>query len=227
MKIAALYDVHGNLPALEAVLHACRKAGADTVVLGGDLAAGPLPAETLEIIIALGDWAVGLQGAADRAVVACYDLLMAKHRAELDAQDPLAVWAAGRITRRQRDYLAGLPGELRFPSEDLGELYFYHALPGSSGAALRLPPGAQVIVAGDGHRQGEELQDGRRIVHPGSVGMAEDGTPGARWALFGEKIELQRTPYDTAQAARRIVRCGMPGAEAWTAQHVLRHEARS
>ena len=47
MPIAAIYDIHGNLPALEAVLEEVRQAGVDGVVVGGDLIPGPMPRETL------------------------------------------------------------------------------------------------------------------------------------------------------------------------------------
>jgi len=227
MRIAALYDIHGNLPALEAALRAARRADVDKVVLGGDIAAGPLPAETLEILMALGDWAVAIQGAADRAVVTCYDLLMAKHHGELAACDPLARWAAGRITGHQRDYLQALPSDLRFLMQDLGEVYFYHAVPGDGREPGRLPAGGQVIVAGSGHRQAQEHRDGRLFVHPGSVGMPEGDAPGACWALLGEHVEMQRTEYDGKQAARRVVRCGMPDAQAWTERYILGAGARS
>src|SRR5204862_6543378 len=64
MKVAALYDIHGNLPALEAVL---REVPEDAIVLiGGDTAAGPMPAGTLERLLAPGDRAVWIRGDADR-----------------------------------------------------------------------------------------------------------------------------------------------------------------
>ncbi len=227
MRIAALYDIHGNLPALEAVLHAARGADVDKIVLGGDIAAGPLPAETLKILMALGDWAVAIQGAADRAVVTCYDLLMAKHHNELAACDPLARWAASRITGHQRDYLHELPSDLRFLMQDLGEVHFYHAIPGDGLESARFPAGGEVIVAGSGHRQALEHRDGRLFVHPGSVGMPEGDAPGACWALLGEHVELQRTEYDGRQAARRVLRSGMPDAQDWTERYILGTRARS
>lgn len=47
MRVAALYDIHGNLPALEAVLREVRSAGVDRIVVGGDVIPGPMPRETL------------------------------------------------------------------------------------------------------------------------------------------------------------------------------------
>lgn len=220
MRIAALYDIHGNLPALEAALQAARKAGADKVVLGGDIAAGPLPAETLEILMAFGDWVSAIQGAADRAVVTCYDLLLSRHKPEPGSFDDLVLWAAGHITGHQRDYLKALPQELRFLSQDLGEIYFVHTLAGEGGETPALPTSAQVVVAGRDHRQAEEQRDGHLLVRPGSVGMPQGDEPGARWALLGEKVELIRTEYDTAHASRRVLRSGMPGAKAWSQRYV-------
>ncbi len=227
MRIAALYDIHANLPALEATLQAARKSGADKVVLGGDIAAGPLPADALDILIALGDWVVAIQGPADRAVVDCYDRLMAGRLDETKAFDPLVRWAAGRISRHQRDYLHALPADIRFLMQDLGEVYFYHSLSDGGEPPARLPRGDEVIVAGSGHSQGEEYRDSHRLVHPGSVGMPDGELPGAHWALLGEHVELMRTEYDYAHAARRIVRCGMPDAKAWADRYVLGAAARS
>ena len=53
MRVAALYDIHGNLPALEAVLDDVRTAGVDSIVIGGDVVPGPLPRETLACLEAL------------------------------------------------------------------------------------------------------------------------------------------------------------------------------
>ena len=53
MPVAALYDIHGNLPALEAVLEDIVRAGADRVVVGGDVVPGPMPRETLVRLLEL------------------------------------------------------------------------------------------------------------------------------------------------------------------------------
>lgn len=83
MRIAVLADIHGNLPALEAVLAEVDRAGVDAVVLNGDLATGPMPAETLDRLAALGDRAVWVRGNADRELVEAYD----KGRADPDLPD--------------------------------------------------------------------------------------------------------------------------------------------
>ena len=71
--VAALYDVHGNLPALEAVLADDAFARADAVVVGGDVASGPMPAEVLDRLAALDLPLRWVRGNADREVVDCFD----------------------------------------------------------------------------------------------------------------------------------------------------------
>jgi predicted phosphodiesterase len=73
MRVAALYDIHGNLPALEAVLAEVEYAGIDKFVVGGDVAAGPLPRETIEALMALAPRARFVRGNADREIVESFD----------------------------------------------------------------------------------------------------------------------------------------------------------
>ena len=73
IRIAAIYDVHGNLPALDAVLRDIEREKPDIIVVGGDVASGPLPRETLERLMGLGDRARFIRGNADRELVACFD----------------------------------------------------------------------------------------------------------------------------------------------------------
>jgi len=73
MKIAALYDIHGNLPALNAVLAELEGVQPDVVVVGGDIVSGPMPRQTLECLGQLGKQARYIRGNADREVVAAFD----------------------------------------------------------------------------------------------------------------------------------------------------------
>src|SRR5262249_33094279 len=66
LRVAALYDVHGNLPALEAVLADVARERVDAIVVGGDFAAGPMPVETFDRLRGLGDRALFLSGNAER-----------------------------------------------------------------------------------------------------------------------------------------------------------------
>ena len=73
MRVAVLADIHGNLPALEAVLRDVDAAGVDAVVLGGDLADGPMPAQTLDRLEELGERAVWVRGNSDRWLADAFD----------------------------------------------------------------------------------------------------------------------------------------------------------
>jgi putative phosphoesterase len=70
MRVAVLADIHGNLPALDAVLSDVRAAGADAIVLNGDIATGPMPAETLDRLAGLSGQVIWVRGNADRELAA-------------------------------------------------------------------------------------------------------------------------------------------------------------
>ena len=70
MRIAAIYDIHANLPALEAVLQEIRQANVDCVVVGGDVVPGPLPLETIQCLLDLDIPAQFIHGNGDREVLA-------------------------------------------------------------------------------------------------------------------------------------------------------------
>jgi predicted phosphodiesterase len=113
--VAVLSDIHGVLPALDAVLAEPDVAAADRVVLTGDLAAGPLPAQTLERLTSVGDRAVWVRGNADR------DLVELAGGGDTKIPDPIAPWAAGQLSksrstcsttcRRQRRSLSPASGK--------------------------------------------------------------------------------------------------------------------
>jgi putative phosphoesterase len=73
VRVAVLADIHGNLPALEAVLRDVDAAGADAIVLAGDMTVGPLQAETLDLLNSLGEKVIWVRGNCERAVVEVFD----------------------------------------------------------------------------------------------------------------------------------------------------------
>lgn len=73
MRVAALYDIHVNAPALDAVLLELERVGVDRIVVGGDVVPGPMPVETLERLRALGDRVEFVRGNGDRWVVHAFD----------------------------------------------------------------------------------------------------------------------------------------------------------
>jgi putative phosphoesterase len=231
VRVAALYDIHGNLPALEAVLADLEGLGTDRLVLGGDLATGPMPKETLDLLVGLGDRALAIRGNADRELVAAFD------GQPPDASQPeevqrLTEWAASRLDRPSRDFLAQLPLTVELDVDGLGRVLFCHATPHDDVglftpatpaewvAELLQPLEAATVVCGHTHLSFERVVDGVRVVNPGSVGMPY-GDAAAHWLLLGPGVEFRSTAYDLEEAATRVRRTGCPLAE-MLAEQILR-----
>jgi putative phosphoesterase len=226
MRVAVLADIHGNLPALEAVLAEVDRLAVDRLVLNGDIAGGPLPGETLDRLAELGEHAIWVHGNGERGLVAGFD-----HAADPTANEhDLEV---GRLlTRHQRDQLAGLSMTVTLEVDGLGTVLFCHATPrrddemllvdspASRYAEVLAGVTADVVVLGHTHMPFDRLHDRRRVVNPGSVGMAY-GHAGAAWALLGPGVELCRTPYDPAAAAARLAAGPWPRAAWWAETFVL------
>src|SRR5689334_7366912 len=114
MRVAVLDDVHGNLPALDAALAEVDRADIDAIVFGGDLVWGPMPGETLDRLVALGDRARFVMGNADSDVVAAFDGGAPEHEA-------VSQYCAQRVSRSQRDFLAALPPAVVLDVDGLGD----------------------------------------------------------------------------------------------------------
>lgn len=221
MRVAALHDVHGNLPALEAVLAAVELKGVDLIVFGGDVAAGLLPVETIDRLMEIRD-ARFVMGNADRILVELFDAGGGSEEGLID------VWCAAQIDRRQRDFLASFE-----PNVVVGDVCICHATPHSDEAMFtRITPddrvrelmqevAQDVVVCGHTHMQFDRAVDGIRIVNAGSVGMPY-GTTDACWALVdGTDVELRRTPYDLDAAAERLRGSGHSMRDRLIAENVL------
>jgi predicted phosphodiesterase len=215
VRTAVLSDIHGNLPALEAVL---AELEADLVVVGGDVAAGPLPGETLDALAGLE--ARYVMGNADRLMVAAYD-----RGDDPDAlEDPIArldAWCAQRITREQRDRLAAYE-----PTVSVDGTLFCHGSPRSDEEIItavspeeRLEPmlagvAEGTVVCGHTHHQFDRAVLGKRLLNAGSVGMPYEDEPAAYWLLLEDgEPTLRRTGYDIGAAAARLRASGFPDVE--------------
>ena len=221
MRVAALYDVHGNLPALQAVLADPRCAAADVVVSGGDLVAGPFPAECLDRLEALGDRVRFLVGNGDREVVSPTD--------EQWSRD-VGAWAAERLAHGMAERVRSWPATVELEIAGLGAVLFCHATPGSDLTILTRQTleddvareladvSADVVVCGHTHVQYDRSVGAVRLVNAGSVGMPYEGSPDARWALLGPAgVDLVSTAYDAAAALDDLGRTGFPLVEQWLA----------
>jgi predicted phosphodiesterase len=232
MRVAVLADIHGNLPALAAVLSEVDAAGVDTIVLNGDLATGPMPAETLDRLAALGDRAIWVRGNADRELAAAYDGALDPGLPEV-ARVPTE-YAASRLEGRHRDLLAGLPLCVTLEVPGLGQVRFCHATARSDTEIVLVDSplhryreafagtSEPTVVLGHTHMPFDRLADCRRFVNPGSVGMPYGGA-GAFWALLGPDVVLRRTGYDTSAAAEtfRAAAPGYPALAEFIADNVL------
>jgi predicted phosphodiesterase len=229
MRVAVLADIHANRPALDAVLDEPDVAGADAVVLLGDIALGPMPVPTLDRLGALGDRAVWVHGNCEREMVTAFD---GGEVPGPNAADAIAT--AALIGREHRDRLDRLPLTVALDIDGLGPTLFCHASPRRDDEMLLVdsPPqrwaaaldgvDAAVVVCGHTHMPFDRLAGGRRVVNPGSVGMPY-GHPGAGWALLGPGVTLRQTRYDAEAAAQVIGASEYPGARAWAAEYVLNH----
>ena len=226
MRVAVLSDIHGNLPALEAVLEQVARETPDLVVVCGDVASGPLPVETLTVLMALPDVRF-LHGNADRSLVAGFD-----GSAKPRLAGPAADWCAAQLSKEHRDFLASFPAEVRLEIDGLGRVLFCHGSPrGDEEMMTAATPedrlreftaGSEtdVIVCGHTHMQFDRTVDGVRIVNPGSVGMPY-GEPGAYWALLGPGVDFRRTDYDRESAAARIGKSSWPDAAGFARDNVV------
>ena len=190
--VAALYDIHGNLAALEAVLG---EVPADaTIVVGGDICAGPQPAETLERLGGLGDRIVWVRGNADRELTPGEEGLAPP--GSLDS-------TRSALSAEQIAFLHDLP-----TTAQIGRTLFCHASPRNDLdifteqtpedriAFLFADVDADVVVCGHTHMQFDRRIAGKRVVNAGSVGRPYEDEPGAYWLL---DLAHRRTPYEGAE----------------------------
>ncbi|MDQ3997821.1 MAG: metallophosphatase family protein [Gemmatimonadota bacterium] len=230
MRLAALYDIHGNLPALEAVLREIRDADVDRIVVGGDVVPGPMPRETLACLLDVDIPIQFIQGNGDRVVLA---QMAGTESSEVPEQFREVVrWTARQLRSEHERLLASWPKLLRVDVPELGDVLFCHATPrNDSEIFTRLTPDdrllsvfegldASLIVCGHTHMQFDRMVGRVRVVNAGSVGMPF-GDPGAYWLLLGPDVQLRRTTYDLAGAADRIRGTKYPQADDFAARNVL------
>ena len=233
MRVAAIYDIHGNLPALEAVLQEIRQAGVSHVVVGGDVVPGPMPRETLTLLLNLDLPVQFIQGNGEVAVL---EQMAGREPAAVPQQfRPIIRWTAQQLPE-YRQVFAGWPKTLRLAIPGLGAVLFCHATPRNENECFtRLTPedrllpifaglDVSVVVCGHTHMQFDRTVGKIRVVNAGSVGMPF-GEPGAYWLLLGPDVELRRTAYDLTKAAGRIRNTNYPQAQEFAAHEILQPRA--
>lgn len=234
-RIAAIYDIHGNLPALEAVLESVERQGIERIVVGGDIVLGPMPRETLQCLRAVGDRLSYVRGNCDRLVAerdaATLEKLPASTRAAV-------VWCSEQLNLEERGFLSGLPFSEALSVAGLGTVRFFHATARSdeeivtertSAARMQEAFGEcteRLIVCGHTHMQFDRQVADLRIINAGSVGMPFD-PPGAYWLELSETIRLHRTEFDVNAAARRVLATGYPDAVSFATNNVAKTPEKS
>jgi putative phosphoesterase len=215
VKVLALYDIHGNVDALDAVLADPRAAGADVVVVGGDAVPGPFARATLDRLEALDVPVRWIRGNGEREVA---EAVGAPAPAEDDMQARTAALTASELGEDRARALGDLP-----LTTELDGVLFCHATPRRDDEMLtRVSPSerwedalggidAPVVVAGHTHQQDDRAVGRVRFVNAGSVGLPYEGDGAARWLwVAGGVPELRRTAYDAAAAGARMLAAGWP-----------------
>jgi putative phosphoesterase len=230
MRVAALYDIHGNLPALEAVLDDVRRVRVDRIVIGGDVVPGPMPRETVARVMSLDVPALFIRGNGDREVLSRMrgvdtDTVPERFR-------EVIWWVARQLDSSIVDVFDSWPETVRLRIEELGEVLFCHATPrNDTDIFTRTTPeerllsifgrlDVRIAICGHTHMQFDRIVGRTRVVNAGSVGMPF-GEAGAYWLLLGPDVQLRRTSYDLDSAAARIRQTAYPHAEEFAARNVL------
>lgn len=208
MATGLLYDVHGNLPALEAVLRDARAMPVERWVLGGDYASfGAWPAEVVARLDELQD-AVWIRGNWDRWQGGDRDDMLPGEELKVALHQVVQALGPELVAR-----LAALPATHRD-----GDVLFCHGGPGSDmdfflpdpagqDDALLAGVDARCVVFGHTHLPVDRVHHGVHLVNPGSVGLPFDGDPRASWALLHEdgRAERRRVAYDIDAAANALL----------------------
>jgi predicted phosphodiesterase len=237
VRVAALYDIHGNLPALDAVLDQVRRERVDLVVVGGDVLPGPMPLQTMQRLLSLDVPVQFIHGNGDRVVLAqlrggSIDEVPAQYRDSI-------VWTAEQMDLECRQALASWPLTCSVEVDALGEVLFCHATVRNDvdcftrvtpeERVARLFPGvaSPLVACGHTHMQFDRTAGVLRIVNAGSIGAPFAPPAGAHWLLLGPDVELRQTPYDVETAARQMRATGFPLVEDTAVRYVLHPPAEA
>jgi putative phosphoesterase len=227
-RIAVISDIHGNLPALEAVLTEIDRIGVDGVFCTGDLVGyGPFPNEVVALI----------GGLAIPTVLGNYDdgVAFGRLACGCDYPDPetMAVgvasldWTKDSLFEENKEFLRNLPAKVRV-SLGVADILMVHGSPRALNEYLhaeRLPdllPELKrefyfdILVAGHTHRPYVWQSDAGMVVNPGSVGQPRDGDPRAAFAVFSvdgqDRVDarVHRVGYDIGRTVQAIRTAGLP-----------------
>jgi putative phosphoesterase len=205
MRVAALYDIHGNVPALESALADVASVGVDAILIGGDVAEGPQPTETLDLLESVDIPLRWLRGNCDR--------------------EP-SEWVADRLDDRRVAWLTTLAATDRIDIRGLGPVLFCHGSPRSDEDVItaisdpeRVAPmlagvDETIVVSGHTHVQFDQWVAGHRLINAGSIGMPYQGVAGrAFWTILGPGVEPRSSTFDADAFAQTLRSTGYPHPE--------------
>lgn len=241
MRVAAIYDIHGNLPALKAVLADVATCGVDRIMIGGDLIPGPWLNEVFDELRSLSTPIDFISGNGDLAVLAHVD------EADSDrirywgtvsgnplpaSVQPIVRWNADTLRTEHAESIRRWPMTVRHEISGIGRVLFCHATPRSETACFTertaeslLKPvfdavSAELVVCGHTHMPFDRMIGSVRVVNAGSVGMPY-GRTGADWLLLNNGVELRHVDYDLDEAASLVRRTGYPQAREFADSNIL------
>jgi putative phosphoesterase len=236
MKLGIISDIHGNVDALTAVLHALETEQVDLILCAGDLVCyGAHPNEVLDVLRAYG--VPSVVGNYDDAVAwnrPTASRTPSSPRTELLKRTALA-WTTARIDPKHIAYLRGLPWALQYRLDGLS-IHVLHAGPNALDdwfspqqpdalSALAQYVRTDVVILGHTHHAYKHLCEGTLVINPGAVGRALDGDTRAAYAILDtatRHVRLERIAYDVDAAVRAIETSGMP----YEIATLIRHAAR-
>lgn len=233
MRIAAIYDIHANLLALEAVLQELHDLKVDHIVVGGDVLPGPMPQETIHALLDVEIPTVFIHGNGDREVLAQMQGLESDwYRTAPERWREPVRWTAQQLHENHQRLLSTWPSTYQLGIPGFGEVLFCHATPRNDTEVFtRVTPETsllplferlrvEMVVCGHTHMQFDRMVGTTRVVNAGSVGMPV-GEPGADWLLLDANVQLRHTRYDFLSAADCIRRTSYPQAEDFATRNIL------
>ncbi|MBS1517857.1 MAG: metallophosphoesterase family protein [Bacteroidetes bacterium] len=230
MKTAAVYDIHGNLPALEAVLAEADKSGVDVFVIGGDVVTGPMSGQCLDRLSEIRKPVHFIKGNCEVHVLDYSEHKKLRPLPEQVLKD--IKWTSEQLSHIQRDFIKKWSMTVKINTGSYGEILFCHAVPENENDIFtKLTPESDLlplfenlnvntVVCGHTHMQFDRNIGKVRVINAGSVGMPF-GKSGAYWLLLGNEPELKFTEYDLQTASRRIMQTGYLFADDFVKKHLL------